>query len=87
MVVFLIYYFIGIYLTIADYALLPKSRNRYYVMMGIHLIFTVPSSFFLAKDFIKTSWPGENYFYISILTLFFTVISLSLSGVIVNKIK
>lgn len=87
MFIYLVYYFLGIYLTIAEYAFLPKNNSRLYIMFGIHLIFTLPSSFFLANEVLKSSQVEKNNFYIFILTLLLATISVLLSGIIVNKIK
>jgi hypothetical protein len=88
--VYLIYYFLGIYLTIAEYALLPKrySKNRYKIMLSIHLVFTVPASYGCAQTILKGNFiNGQYYLMLGLITITLTLISLLLSGLIVNKIK
>ena len=48
MSLYLIYYFVGIYLIIAEYTLLTDKFPKYYIMCSLHLIFTVPSSYLIA---------------------------------------
>ena len=85
---YLCVYFLGIYLIIAEYIFLPKEKNRYAIMLGIHLCLGVPSSFFIIKESISTTYGIHNNFYLVLLgTVILSTISLTLSGVLVNKLK
>ena len=84
---YLLYYFLGIYLTIADYVFLPKKYNRFAVMTGIHLALTVPSAYFLAKELGNVERTTDNFLLISGVTVLLTLLSLLLSGLIVKRIE
>jgi hypothetical protein len=83
---YLIYYFTGIYLIIAEYTLLSDKFPKYYIMCSLHLIFTVPSSYFIATritELMKLNGIG----YTVLFSILFAVLSLLLSGIIVSRIR
>ena len=86
MSLYLIYYFVGVYLIIAEYVLLSDKFPKYYIMCSLHLIFTVPSSYFIATritELMKLNGIG----FIALFTFLLAILSLLLSGIIVSKIR
>ncbi len=84
---YLVYYFLGIYLTICIYVFISKKANRFYIMLSLHLIFTTPASYFLAKNLLEYYQKETETLLLLVATILIICISLLLSGIVVHKIK
>jgi hypothetical protein len=87
MTLWIVYYFLGIYLTIMNYLFLPEKYDRESIMQCIHLIFTVPAAYNLSEKLIRYySFPDLTVIYL-LFTLVFTFSSLFLWGIAVKRIS
>ena len=86
MTLWIIYYFIGIYLTIINYLFLPKKYDKESTMLSIHIIFTVPSAYYLAEKTIHNWSLPDNIFISLFLTSILIFLSLFLWGIVVKRI-
>ncbi|RYY21262.1 MAG: hypothetical protein EOO04_18570 [Chitinophagaceae bacterium] len=87
MTLWIIYYFLGIYLTIINYLFLPEKYNRESEMQCLHLIFTVPAAYNLSEIAI-TYWSLPDTVVVALLlTLIATFSSLFLWGVVVKRMS
>lgn len=83
---YLILYFLGISLTIVNNSVV-KNLNRTAITYGLHLILTVPSSFYLAKEITRSEKLSDNFILIFITTLLLVINSLLISGFVIKKIQ
>lgn len=83
---YLVLYFLGIYLTIVNNSVV-KNLNRIAITYGLHLILTVPSSFYLAKQITSSEKLSDNFILIFIITLLLVINSLLISGFVIKRIQ
>ena len=81
--IFIIYYFLGIYLTILNYKFVKK--DNFVITLGLHIVFTVPSSFFLSKEILEIENITNKLISVFLLTILLILISLMMSGIIIKK--
>ena len=84
---YLIYYFIAIYGTIAAYAFLKKSASRQSIMLALHIVLTVPASYFLSGYVLKALNGLTSFLYSLLVTVGLCALALLLSGVVVRQIS
>ncbi len=75
--VFLILYFVGIVLTVANF-LFVKRENNFRIACGLHLALIVPASYNLAKLILNVEQVMESFIMMLVLTLVLAAMPLTI---------